>query len=163
MCCPAKSAMCNHCDQMGHYAKYKKAENFPKQGDSAKKKIYIAWTVEENEFWDEGGNLYQKFQNHMLSTVKGRKELLIEFEVEKELNSIDKRNNSQTGYWIWCQSNQQKNLPRIIPWCAVTMFCSDSKEFWFCMCAAIGQIQVLSFMEKEVQSKHGSHDPGSYS
>ena len=56
-----------------------------------KKQVHIAGATTENEFWDEDGNLHQKVQNHMLCPVKGRKELLVEFGVGTELNSINKK------------------------------------------------------------------------
>ena len=65
---------CNHCSQTGHYAKCcRKTGNFPSKNKNStdKKKVHIAGAVGEDENWDE--NKRQKVQNHMLSTVKGRK------------------------------------------------------------------------------------------
>ena len=79
---------------MEHFQKYcRKAGNFPKKNPSSTKRVHIAGATEENEFCDEDGNLCQKVQNHMLSTVQGRKELLIELQVGTEFNSIDKEIN----------------------------------------------------------------------
>ena len=85
--CPAKSAKCGYCGQTGHYAKCcKQAGNFP----GKKKSVHLAEIANE-EFYDEDGHLKHRAQSHMLSTRKGRKEFLVEFDIGKDLDSINKK------------------------------------------------------------------------
>ena len=64
---------------------------FPKKYNG-KKKQHIATAHDQEEmYYDKEGNVKHKSSQHMLSTQKGKQELVIEFRCSKNLDSMDKK------------------------------------------------------------------------
>ena len=98
--CKALKAKCSYCQEIGHYEKCcRKAGNFPK------KQVHIASAVPTLtlipappapsapvqvswEYWDKDGKLYREV--HMLS-APSKKDLLIQFDIAKEINSVNSK------------------------------------------------------------------------
>ena len=91
--CPAINVKCHKCGITGHYnICCKKTGNFPKKATSTFKKQHIAASHNpEDLYYDEDGHVRQKSSVHMLSTTRGKKELMIEFGCGEDMHSIDQK------------------------------------------------------------------------
>ena len=89
--CKAKTAKCDSCQMVGHYSKcciktgkLKKPPNIWKQ--------HIAGAHEPADmYYDEDGNVRTHSSQYMLSTQKGKHELIIEFGCGTDLDSMDQK------------------------------------------------------------------------
>ena len=90
--CKAKYAKCESCQQIGHYAYCCMRDGkFPKK-DNGRRRQYVATAHEQDDlYYNEEGNVKHKSSQHMLSTTKGKQELVIEFGCGKNLDSMDKK------------------------------------------------------------------------
>ena len=66
---------------------------------SIPKKVHMV-SATENKFWIEDANLNQKVATQMLSTAKGKKELIYRIWSCTELNSFDRKLILKLGTWI---------------------------------------------------------------
>ena len=93
--CKALKAKCNFCEEIGHYSKCcKKAGNFPKKKrPTFKKKVHLAEAIPGEEYYDEDGNPKRIAPVQMLrsSNSTGKKDLLIQFGISKNIHSIDQK------------------------------------------------------------------------
>ena len=89
--CKSKTAKCNSCQTVGHYAKCciktGKLKKLPN-----KQKQHIAGAHKpEDMYCDEDGNVRTHSSQYMLSMQKGKNELIIEFGCGTDLDSMDQK------------------------------------------------------------------------
>ena len=125
--CKALNAKCNYCGQTGHYEKCcGKAGNFPKKTHSTPKKQHVATahtSHEGLEFYDEEGNPKVEKGMYMLSIAKNanskytnpQKDLLIEFGIGKNVQSIDDKVVMKIDTGADVNALNRKTFQRIFP------------------------------------------------
>ena len=89
--CKAKTAKCDACHTVGHYSKCCiKTGKLKKPPDTRKQHIAGAHEPEDM-YYDEDGNVRTRSSQYMLSTQKGKNELIIEFGCGTDLDSVDQK------------------------------------------------------------------------
>ena len=165
--CKALKAKCGYCQEIGHYEKCcRKAGNFPK------KQVHIASAVPTptltpappapsapaqvpQEYWDEDGKLYREV--HMLS-APSKKDLLIQFDIGKEIDSVNSQGHSKDRHWCRCEFPKQEYIQKLVPTSTTPTLQCHSEELQCHQHKASRPVQVLSTLERQVLL----HNYGSY-
>ena len=115
--CPAINAKCHKCGITGHFdICCKKMGNFPKKATSTSKKQHIVASHNpEDLYYDEDGNIRQKSSAHMLSTTRGKKELMIEFGCGEDIHSIDQKITLKVDTGADVNAINRRTFQRLFP------------------------------------------------
>ena len=89
--CKAKSAKCDACQTVGHYSKCCIKTGRLKRPQGTRKQHIAGAHDKDDMYYDEDGNVRVRSSQYMLSTQKGKKELIIEFGCGTDLDNMDQK------------------------------------------------------------------------
>ena len=89
--CKAKNAKCDSCKTVGHYTKCCIKSGKMQRPQYTRKQHVVGAHEPHNMCYDEEGHVHTRSSQHMLSTQKGKQELIIEFGCGTDLDSINQK------------------------------------------------------------------------